>query len=273
MSMTEFGFGAEADDVLEVLDAVAVGIAAAVAEVGDRRAPGAEPGQYALDVAADGPAVATLVDAGFGVFSEESGHHEPDRRLQVVLDPVDGSTNASRGFPWWATSACVLDEIGPWVSMVRNQATGTTHTAVRGEGARVDGTVLGPLPAPAPEWSMVAVNGAPPSHLGWRQFRSFGAAALDVCAVADGRLDAYLDATHTGNAPWDYLGGYLVLVEAGGVMFDAEERPLAVRGDLGRRRPVAARSDEAAREFLRRARVGGWWSGVRRWDGHDPRGE
>ena len=92
-------------EALKLLDRVAADILAAVNEVTDRRARSDRPGQYQLDLVADGGAVATLTAAGLGVLSEESGRHHPERSLQVVLDPVDGSTNASRGLPWWATSA------------------------------------------------------------------------------------------------------------------------------------------------------------------------
>ena len=247
------------EEALELLDRVAIGIRRAVAEVEDRRARSDRSGQYALDVAADEGAVASLTAAGLGVLSEESGHHHPDRPLQVVLDPVDGSTNASRGLPWWATSACILDEEGPWVSLVRNQAIGTTYTAVRGGGAECDGRRLTPSPAPSVDDSMAAINGTPVSHLGWKQFRSFGAAALDVCAVADGRLDLYLDATTTGNAQWDFLGGLLVLHEVGGVMIDAQERSMVAISPPQRRQPIAARSTSAAVEALARAKASGWW--------------
>ncbi len=253
------------EDALELLDRVAIGIRRAVAEVEDRRARSDRPGQYALDLAADGGAVASLTAAGLGVLSEESGHHHPERPLQVVLDPVDGSTNASRGLPWWATSACILDSDGPWVSLVRNQAIGTTYTAVRGGGAERDGRRLAPIEAPSVDESMAAINGTPVSHLGWKQFRSFGAAALDVCAVADGQLDIYLDATTTGNAQWDFLGGLLILTEVGGVMLDAQDRQMVAISPPERRQPIAARSHSAATEARRRATGSGWWQRSVHW--------
>ena len=59
------------EDALELLDRVAIGIRRAVAEVDDRRARSNRSGQYALDLAADGGAVASLTAAGLGVLSEE----------------------------------------------------------------------------------------------------------------------------------------------------------------------------------------------------------
>ena len=56
--------------------------------------------------------------------------------MTVVLDPVDGSTNASRGIPYWSTSLCAVDGDGPLAALVVNQATGVTTTAIRGGGGR-----------------------------------------------------------------------------------------------------------------------------------------
>src|SRR3954447_8445975 len=62
---------------------------------------GTRPGQYFSDLAADPAAVDILLGAGCGVLSEESATDEIDRDVVVVVDPVDGSTNASRGVPWF----------------------------------------------------------------------------------------------------------------------------------------------------------------------------
>ena len=62
---------------------------------------------------------------------------------------------------------------------------------------------------------MVGLSGYPPRRLGWKQFRALGAIALDLCAVAGGRLDAYVDCSPSAHGPWDYLGGLLVCREAG----------------------------------------------------------
>ena len=87
-----------------------------------------------------------------GVVSEESGVHRPGSALVAVIDPVDGSTNASRGIPWYASSICVLDADGPRVSVVANLATGSAlpRRAGRRGVARDDpGGAVG-VRAPAP---------------------------------------------------------------------------------------------------------------------------
>src|SRR5882672_6405967 len=125
--------------LLDVLTDAADAVRAALDGLTGWGPSGARPGQYRTDVVADAAAVAVLTDAGLGVLSEESGLHHDDRPLLAVLDPVDGSTNASRSLPWYATSVCVLDVDGPRVALVVNQATGERFDAVRGHGARCDG--------------------------------------------------------------------------------------------------------------------------------------
>jgi fructose-1,6-bisphosphatase/inositol monophosphatase family enzyme len=67
-----------------------------------------------------------------------------------------------------------------------------------------------------------------------------GAAALDLCAVAEGSLDAYVDCSPAGQGSWDYLGGALVCLEAGAVVADARGRELVAIDHSVRRAPVAA---------------------------------
>ncbi|HEV2069521.1 MAG TPA: inositol monophosphatase family protein [Acidimicrobiales bacterium] len=203
--------------------------------------PGTErAGQYRIDVAADAVAVELLVDAGLGVLSEESGIHHPERAVTVVLDPVDGSTNASRGIPWYATSLCAVDAAGPRVALVVNQASGERFDAVRGGGARCDGRPVHPSGCEDLSDAIVCLSGYPSQRWGWRQFRALGAAALDLCCVADGRLDAFAGIAGDGLGPWDYLGALLVCEEAGAAVVDLGGRNLVVLDHEARRFPLAA---------------------------------
>src|SRR5690606_30505621 len=118
-----------------------------------------------------------------------------DRPVVVVLDPLDGSTNASRRMGYWAVSLCAVDARGPWVSLVEDLRHGVRWTAVRGEGARRDGEQIRTSGCVHLGQAIVGLNGVPGGHGGWAQYRAFGAAALDICAVADGTLDGYLDCT------------------------------------------------------------------------------
>lgn len=236
--------------VLEVLHATADAVRAALDLVEDWGPSGEKMGQYHLDVAANTAAVGLLEGAGLGVLSEETGLHHPDRPLLAVLDPVDGSTNCSRGVPWFATAIAVLDAEGPRVALVVNQATGTRFEAVRGGGARCDGTPIAPSGATAMKRAIVGLAGYPSEHLGWRQFRSLGAAALDLCAVASGVLDAYADCSPQGmHGVWDYAAAALICEEAGAVTADALGRDLVHREHGARRCPLAAATPELLDEL------------------------
>lgn len=246
------------ESLLEALHETADAVRGALDGLGDWGLAGTRAGQYKSDLVADSVAVAVLDAAGLGVLSEESGLHHPERDLIAVLDPVDGSTNASHGLPWWATSVCALDVAGPVAAVVVNQVTGTRWEAVRGAGARCDGQPIRPSTCTRMADAFVALAGLPPSHLGWRQYRTIGAAALDLCAVASGTFDAYVDCGVDAHGPWDYLGGLLVCTEAGATVADADGRDLVARGHADRRTPVAgatSRLCEEALNSLRRARA------------------
>jgi myo-inositol-1(or 4)-monophosphatase len=236
--------------LLEVLHDTATAVRGALDGLADWGLADTRPGQYRSDLAADAAALAVLDRAGLGALSEESGLHHPDRAIVVVLDPVDGSTNASRELPWYATSLCAVDADGARAALVVDQASGPRFEAARGGGARVDGRPLGPSGATSLGHALVGLSGYPPHWLGWRQFRALGAAALDLCAVAGGRLDAYLDCSANAHGPWDYLGGMLVCQEAGAVVADAHGRDLVVLDHAARRTPVAAATPELLTEVV-----------------------
>jgi fructose-1,6-bisphosphatase/inositol monophosphatase family enzyme len=238
------------DDLLDLLREVAAAVRKALDGVDDWGLSGRKQGQYRLDLAADAAALDVLARADVGVLSEETGFHHPERELWVALDPVDGSTNASRHLPWYATSACVLDGDGPRVALVVNQATGDRFEAVRGGGARCNEVPLHPTDCTTLADAVVGVTACPPGPRGFRQVRALGAAALDICAVASGALDAYIDFSPHSHGPWDYLGAVLVCHEAGAHIVDAAGRDLVARGTSERRTPVAAATPALLDEAL-----------------------
>ena len=226
--------------VRQALHDAASAVRTALDALGDWGAAGTAPGQYKSDLAADAAAVAVLEAAGVGVMSEESGVHHGGRDVIVVVDPVDGSTNAHRRIPWYATSLCAVDADGPWLALVVDQATGARYEAERGGGATVDGGPLAPSGCADLGDAIVGLSGYPPRHLGWRQLRALGAIALDLCAVAGGRLDAYVDCSPSAHGSWDYLAGMLVCQEAGVPVVDAYGRDLVTVDHRARRTPLAA---------------------------------
>ena len=139
---------------------------------------------------------------------------------------------------------------GARVALVVNQATGERFEAVRGGGALRNGQPTGPTACTRLGDAVLGLTGYPPVDLGWRQMRSLGAAALDLCAVACGHLDAYVDCSNHAHSPWDYLGGMLVCQEAGARVTEAAGRELLALGWKDRRVPVAAATPELLAEVV-----------------------
>lgn len=234
--------------ILDIGREAATAVRSALSTLDDWGLAGTRPGQYRSDLAGDEAALEVLIGAGLGVLSEESGLHHEDRPLLAVVDPVDGSTNASRGIPWFATSICVLDNEGPLAAVVVNQANGQRFEAVRGEGASLDGHPIAHSGCRDLSSALVALSGYPHRHLGWKQYRALGAAALDLCAVATGAVDGYIDCIDMpeggAHGVWDYLGGMLVCTEAGATVADRLGRELVVRDPRVKRTPIAAATPE-----------------------------
>lgn len=234
--------------LLEVLREAAEAVRRALDKVDDWGPSGLRPGQYAFDLVADAAALEVLLAADVGILSEETGLHRPDADVWVALDPVDGSTNASRRLPWFATSLCAVDGEGPRVAVVVNQATGDRYEAVRGAGASCNGLAIAPRSCERLADAIVGVTWFPAKPLRARQFRALGAAALDICCVAAGSLDAYVDFSSTAHSPWDYLGGLLVCTEAGAHVAEPFGRDLVTREPAARRTIVAAASQPLLEE-------------------------
>jgi myo-inositol-1(or 4)-monophosphatase len=239
-----------AADAVVLLDEVAAAVQAALSRVDDWGLAGTRSGQHHSDLAADAAALEVLTRAGVGVLSEESGLRAVEHPLLVVVDPLDGSTNAAQGIPWYATSLCAVDAAGPLAAVVVNLATGDRFEARRGEGAWRNGRSISPSAAASLRRSIIGLSGFPPRWLGWRQYRALGAAALDLCAVACGILDGYVDCSGDAHGVWDYLGGLLVCQEAGALVADAFSRDLVLRTPDEKRTPVAAATPQLLAELV-----------------------
>ena len=198
-------------------------------------------GQHKGDIVADEAALAILNERGFRIYSEESGVTGSDAELMAVIDPVDGSANVARGIPFWCSSVAIVDKKGPLLSCLIGAPDATTYWSIRGAGAfrNEDKLLLGP-PKPLSQ-SVVFLNGFPSKHLGWMQYRALGSAALELCLVASGSADAFIDVSPRGLALWDYLGALVLLEELGFVVGDWLGRELYDIGHEERRHIVAAR--------------------------------
>jgi myo-inositol-1(or 4)-monophosphatase len=172
-----------------------------------------------------------------GFLGEESGAAEGSSGLTWVVDPIDGTVNFLYGIPHYAVSIAVVEgEPDPqrWRALagcVVNAGTGEVFEATAGGGAFLDGvplTVAEPVELSqalvatgfAYDAGVRAEQGALVASLvsRVRDIRRMGTASLDFCAVAAGRMDAYVERTLK---PWDHAAGALIAAEAGALVTGA----------------------------------------------------
>jgi myo-inositol-1(or 4)-monophosphatase len=238
MRLTRHSSNAE---ILQVLNNTADAVSKVLEANTDWSLSGIRHTQYSVDVRADNAALAVLHEAGCAVLSEESqitGQWGDDDIL-VVMDPLDGSTNASRGVPWFATALCALDKNGMRASLVVNQASGKDrYWATQGGGAFHNGNQMHPSNCSTLKEAVVGVSGLASFRPQWSQFRALGAAALDICLVAQGVLDGWVDFHSHG--VWDYLASILICQEAGVATSEYLDRELLVTQYDEKRTPIVA---------------------------------
>ncbi|WP_018352879.1 inositol monophosphatase family protein [Longispora albida] len=181
----------------------------------------------AADQAAERLVVSALAELrpGDAVLGEETGASEGGSGVRWVLDPIDGTVNYLYGLPGYAVSLAA--EIGGQVvaGVVHNPVTGEEWTAVRGRGAMrnwepircSEVTELG-MTLLATGFGYAADRRAHQARVVAevlplvRDIRRYGAAALDLCYAAEGRVDAYYE---KGLNAWDHAAGGLIAAEAG----------------------------------------------------------
>jgi len=142
-----------------------------------------------------------------------------------VADPIDGTVNFLYEIPQFAVSLAALVGTQVVAGVVHNPTSGETFTAVRGGGAFRDGTPIGVSSCTSLDTALVGIGYTYVAEVRRHQavensrlvpvvrdVRRFGSAALDLCFVACGRLDAYAE---RGLKPWDLAAGGLIAAEAG----------------------------------------------------------
>ncbi len=176
-----------------------------------------------------------------GFFGEEGGAATGSSGLTWIVDPIDGTVNYLYGIPQYAVSIAVVDgepDPATWTALagaVINPVSGELYTATKGGGAFLETGFLGSStlhtrrlvinPAPDISLTLVGTGFAYSAQLraqqavvltrllpAVRDIRRAGAASLDLCAVAAGRLDAYYE---RDTKPWDHAAGALIAREAG----------------------------------------------------------
>ncbi len=159
------------------------------------------------------------------ILGEEGGERRGTSRVRWLVDPIDGTVNFVLGLPVFAVSVAAEVDGAVVAGAVCNPVTGEMFHATHGGGAWLgDVRLRGPRDIPI-ERAVVGTGFGYDRSRRERQgqvaarllplvadLRRIGSAALDLCAVAAGRLDAYFEA---GLNPWDYAAGALIATEAG----------------------------------------------------------
>ncbi|MEU6672670.1 inositol monophosphatase family protein [Streptomyces sp. NPDC046853] len=160
-----------------------------------------------------------------GVLGEEGASSEGSSGVQWVIDPIDGTVNYLYGRPDWSVSIAARKDGETLVGVVHAPMRGEICRAVLGEGAFVNDKPAHVRPAPPFEQALIGTGFGYVAQRRVRQaevarqliplvrdIRRGGSAAIDLCDVALGRLDAYYE---RGLNPWDFAAGDLVAREAG----------------------------------------------------------
>jgi myo-inositol-1(or 4)-monophosphatase len=159
------------------------------------------------------------------ILGEETGGRDGASGVRWVIDPLDGTTNYLYRHPTWSVSIGVEVDGQASAGVVAVPGHDEVFTAVRGQGAKLNGAPIAVSDATDLASALVgtgfgylasrrAAQAAllPELLPRVRDIRRNGVASLDLCWVACGRLDAYFEA---GGQPWDVAAGLLIATEAG----------------------------------------------------------
>jgi myo-inositol-1(or 4)-monophosphatase len=160
------------------------------------------------------------------LVAEEGSSARGSSGVSWYVDPLDGTINYLYGIPHWSVSICCADGTGPLAAVVFDPLRDELFSATRGGGARLGEQRLAVTDKRELASALVATG------FGYdeaqrvtqgrilanvmgevRDIRRFGSAALDLCWIAARRYDAYFESV---DKPWDWMGGAMVVREAGG---------------------------------------------------------
>ena len=194
-------------------------------------------------------------EAGF--FCEEMDTRaKPDEPKIFIIDPIDGTMNFVHGFHYSCISVAYAEHGEVLAGAVYNPYSDEMFTAVRGQGACLNGKPIhvargglseniacfgtAPYNADLADKSFTLVRRVFDAAL---DIRREGSAALDLCAVASGRAGLYFEMQV---ALWDYAAGALLVREAGGICSAADGSPFPSDGS---KTSIVAGAPDAVREF------------------------
>lgn len=160
------------------------------------------------------------------ILGEEGDDHTGTSGVRWVIDPIDGTVNYLYGIRDCAVSVAAEQDGGPVAGAVVGIGADVEYAAALGHGATRDGVPISVRTSPPVAQRLVLTGfGYRPevrTHQAQclatllpavRDIRRIGSSALDICHVADGSADAYVE---EGSQPWDWSAAAVVLREAGG---------------------------------------------------------
>jgi myo-inositol-1(or 4)-monophosphatase len=176
-----------------------------------------------------------------GIVGEEGAQRQGTSGIDWLIDPIDGTVNYLYDIPAYSVSVAArfaaADDLGHPIlaGVVYNPVSDELFRATRSGGASLNGQTISVTDADELASSLVGTGFAYSAArrraqaqvlldvLGSvRDIRRAGSAALDLCSVACGRLDAYYE---VGLNSWDYGAGWLIATEAGAMVSDLRGGP------------------------------------------------
>lgn len=163
---------------------------------------------------------------GSGFICEEEDFRDTSKELIWIIDPIDGTANYARGISDCCISVALADSEGPLLGVVYSPAREELYSALRGQGASLNGKSIHVSDRPfangllccamstyRKEFAKTCSDIIYDIHMRANDTRRWGSAALELCFLASGVVELYFEMRLQ---PWDYAAGELVLTEAGG---------------------------------------------------------
>lgn len=193
-----------------------------------------------MDEAAERLIVERIIGArpGDAIVGEEGSKVLGSSGIRWVIDPLDGTVNYLYGLPGWCVSVAAKDEKGSLVGVVHAPTLGMTWQAERGGGAFLNGKKIKASQVSRLDEALIATGFSYSREVRQgqaeamrkliplcRDIRRLGAAAVDLCHLASGGVDAYFE---VGLKEWDLAAGALIATEAGALVTGGESDEVMV---------------------------------------------
>ena len=172
--------------------------------------------------------LSTLIPSA-GFFCEEKDLSDTEKEYIWVIDPIDGTTNFARGIAECAVSVALTYNKAPIIGVVYNPFQDHMFTAVKGGGAKLNGKPIHvsdrsfeksllctAMCVYNKKYAPICFDIISEAYNLSNDIRRIGTCALELCYIAAGMCELYFEMRVF---TWDFMAGYLILKEAGGVLY------------------------------------------------------